>query len=251
VTLIFKRIGLRCTTFEVLGYSGGPSKIAPMSKSNLSGTGLTFVSVFLGYMIGGDVGALTCLIVGVVLTAITHLRKDDEKTTADIWCELRRLQRFPEPKPVPIDDAPDVSSRTDEADCQVSVTPSEPRIFVTASLFDIANLYSGRTTYQGDQPFESFKGKWMRASVFVNNVSQTRRSISLSCLVGDPLKPLKDLETEGERRKALTQVNCYFDSDWEAHTAHLKRGDRIDVIGEISEGGRPGVHLQNCEFVSR
>jgi uncharacterized protein (DUF58 family) len=54
-----------------------------MSRTDLYGWGLTFVGCALGYMIGGPIGALSVLLLGVVLIVMAHMRGEEQETKPD------------------------------------------------------------------------------------------------------------------------------------------------------------------------
>jgi len=62
-----------------------------MSKSDLFNTGVALVLIAISYAVGGTGLALVCFFVGIVIIVVARLKKEEGKTSDEIWNKVDEL----------------------------------------------------------------------------------------------------------------------------------------------------------------
>lgn len=107
---------------------------------------------------------------------------------------------------------------------------------LTASVKELVGIYNGRTNAQGDQLAKTYKGKLMKFSGSIYNISEesspfpfmTRRSINFDATPG---------------------AFAYFTERWNGPISALNIGDELTVIGKIRWVTKNHIALHRCEIV--
>jgi hypothetical protein len=105
----------------------------------------------------------------------------------------------------------------------------EDRAFVYEDVLFLASLYKGRTSLQADTLAELYRGKWMKITGEVNDVSED--TLSFDHHFPDPY------------------IYVSFNKEWRPRFEVLKPGDIATVQGRIAEVSGSSVSFEDCELV--
>jgi hypothetical protein len=107
--------------------------------------------------------------------------------------------------------------------------PRGERVFVNEDLAYLSSLYRGQTTAQADKLAEIYRGKWMKITGQVDDV--TSRAMSFA------------------HQRDVPLVIIHFRDDWQTRFELLKRGDKATVIAKIDEISANHISLVSGELV--
>ena len=122
-----------------------------------------------------------------------------------------------------------------QRDTPTPISPALPgEIHVNAAPKEVAALYNTHTTYQADQLFDAYKGKYMTVSAkFDDLIGGSAESSVMVCV--DKIDGI--------------EVYMWFDSEWVPRLSHLRKGEPIAVCGSIERAHPYGVTLKACRLV--
>ena len=116
------------------------------------------------------------------------------------------------------------------------------RIFTQASVDYLTGLYIGHTEIQGDLRAEPHIGKWIRMDITVFSVSAGLGSISISG-EADGRPPSQEIWQTPSFR-----VLARFAPSFKERLIHLRDGDRLRIVGQISSISLTLIQLGECEI---
>jgi hypothetical protein len=115
-----------------------------------------------------------------------------------------------------------------------STTLADGRIVITFDPKYLTDFYKNNTALQADRLVRVFLGKWMKASGKVHDVSVSQFSGGTATVTFEYSDPF---------------VMHFLPKDWLDRLSILRRGDKITVLGQITDVTRTIVVLNNCEVI--
>jgi len=97
----------------------------------------------------------------------------------------------------------------------------------------LCSLVEGQTSMLAQKIVEVYIGKWMMVSGTVFNTHERTLSVGVT------------LDSDDGKLVYLT-----FENTWLEQISVLRKGNRISVVGKISEIEHPGVSMESCEISS-
>ncbi|MDX6272326.1 MAG: hypothetical protein QOD28_3549 [Acidobacteriota bacterium] len=108
---------------------------------------------------------------------------------------------------------------------------------------DLVSVFNQRTTTQGEQLAKSYRGKWIKISGAISDVSVESTLDSVIAPHRAAMVNFKrDIYTE-------PQILMWFSRKWVGSLSVLRKDDNVTVLGQIQRVERNSIWLIKCELV--
>lgn len=115
------------------------------------------------------------------------------------------------------------------------------RVFFSTPLRDLVAPYRNGTSYQGDQLFAAYAGKWTR---IITNVEEM-----YSDALDGSIRIVGAQDRDRSKSKGLFMVSLEFNRDQAATVSHLTKGEKVSAECQAKMGSDAGIIFQNCGVV--
>jgi hypothetical protein len=189
-----------------------------------SGEAVDKAAPILLYLLMNPVAATFIFFIALVTVLVVHAYVET-RTTYDLPRTLARAE-LPLVIP-PIKDTPEPLER-------ILVGQEITPIF-------LAHLYRKNTSVQANHLARIYISKWMRVSGFVSDVRDSINPDKQTTLVH-----IWHEEKKGDKKPVM--VLFYFEKEWQERVLMLTHGQKIKVVGQISDIDWGNVTLEHCEL---